>query len=281
MKPFDLHTHSYYSDGTDSPYELVKKAKEAGLGLVALADHDTVAGVKEAAEAGRAFEIGVLPAVEIDAQFPAELHILGYGIDIEHPSMRAHEKEAAARRAQRTRDIVKKLEAAGLTITPYLEQSRGNGTRLHLARALVLAGYADTVRNAFDAYLKPGGAGYVETVRPSPKRVVGLIHESGGLAVLAHPKKLNADVHAVVAMLASLGLDGIEAYYPLSTEGEIALFVSLARQHDLFVTCGSDNHGANRKNAELGSAWRGVPELERTCEMLAARYAAIRTSCEV
>ncbi|MCE5236671.1 MAG: PHP domain-containing protein [Clostridiaceae bacterium] len=274
MKPYDLHTHSYYSDGTDSPYELVKKAKEAGLGLVALTDHDTVAGVKEAAEAGKALGIGVLSAVEIDAQFPSELHILGYGVGIGHSSVEAHEKEAAARRVWRNEEIVKKLDAAGLNIRPYLEQSKGNGTRLHLARALMLAGYSDTVRNAFDAYLKPGGAGYVESVRPSPKRVIELIHEAGGLAVLAHPKKLNADAHAVVDALASLGLDGIEAYYPLSTEGEIALFLSLARQYGLFVTCGSDNHGAYRKNAELGSTWRDVRELEKTYEMLVERYGA-------
>lgn len=264
--------HSYYSDGTDSPYELVKKAKEAGLCLVALTDHDTVAGVKEAEEAGKALKIGVLSAVEIDAESPAELHILGYGVDTAHPSMEAHEKEAAARRVRRNGEIVKKLEAAGLSITPYLERSKGNGTRLHIARALMLAGYSDTVRNAFAAYLKPGGAGYVESVRPSPKRVIDLIHESAGLAVLAHPRKLNADAHAVVNELASLGLDGIEAYYPLSTEGEIALFLSLARQYGLFATCGSDNHGAHRKNAELGSTWRDVKELETTYKMLVERY---------
>jgi len=272
MDRYDLHTHSYYSDGTDSPADLVKNAKEAGLSLVALSDHDTVLGVKEVLDAGRALKIKVLPAIEIDAQFETELHILGYGIDIENSGIKAHEAEAAARRVKRNGEIVSKLEAAGFHIAPYLEQSRGNGTRLHLARALMLAGYADTVRNAFDNYLKRGGAGYVSSIRPEPKRVISLIHESGGLAVLAHPRKLNADIHAVTDMLTSFGLDGIEAYYPLSTEGEISLFVSLAKQFGLFVTCGSDHHGSNRKNAELGSTWRNVEELKKTYTLLETRY---------
>ncbi len=272
MDRYDLHAHSYYSDGTDSPSELVKNAKEAGLSLVALSDHDTVSGVGEALKAGRALKIDVLPAIEIDAQFETELHILGYGIDIENPGIKAHEAEAAARRVKRNGEIVKKLEKAGFHITPYIEQSRGNGTRLHLARALMLAGYADTVRNAFDRYLKRGGAGYVESIRPEPQNVISLIHESGGLAVLAHPKKLNADVHAMTGMLCSFGLDGIEAYYPLSTQGEISLFVSLAKQYGLFVTCGSDHHGANRKNAELGSTWRDVKQLNETYALIKSRY---------
>jgi predicted metal-dependent phosphoesterase TrpH len=276
MKPYDLHSHSYYSDGTDSPSELVKNAKAAGLSLIALSDHDTVLGVSEAVAAGKELHIGVLPAIEFDAQFETELHILGYGIDIFHPSIVAHEEDASARRVKRNGEILKKLEAAGLHVTPYLEHSKGNDTRLHFARALMLAGYADTVRNAFDLYLKRGGAGYVESVRPMPKRVIEIIHEAGGLAVLAHPKKLKADVHTVVRELCSYGLDGIEAHYPLSSDGEIALFVSLAKQHGLFVTCGSDHHGTNRKNAQLGSAWRDVPELEQTYDLLAAQYLAKR-----
>ena len=272
MKPYDLHSHSYFSDGTDSPRELVKNAKDAGLSLIALSDHDTVLGVPEAIAAGKEFYIDVLPAIEFDAQFETELHILGYGIDIFHPSIVTHEQEASARRIIRNGEILNKLEAAGLHVTPYLEHSKGNDTRLHFARALMLAGYADTVRNAFDMYLKRGGAGFVESVRPMPNRVIEIIHEAGGLAVLAHPKKLKADIHTMVKELCGYGLDGIEAHYPLSTDGEIALFVSLAKQYGLFVTCGSDHHGANRKNAQLGSTWRDVPELAQTYELLAARY---------
>jgi predicted metal-dependent phosphoesterase TrpH len=272
MHRYDLHTHSYYSDGTDAPAELIRSAKEAGLSLVALTDHDTVSGVQEALDAGRALNIDVLPAIEIDAQFETELHIVGYGIAIDHPKIKVHEAEAALRRNKRNSDIVHKLEAAGFHITPYLEQSRGNGTRLHLARALMLAGYSDTVRNAFDKYLKRGGAGYVESIRPEPERVISIIHEAGGLAVLAHPRKLNADIHVVINKLVGFGLDGIEAYYPLSTDGEISLFVSLAKQYGLFVTCGSDHHGVNRKNAELGSTWRNVKELNVTYTLLKDRY---------
>lgn len=272
MKPFDLHTHSFYSDGTDSPRALLENVKAAGLSLVALSDHDTTEGVLEAVEAGRALGVDVLPAIEIDAQFETELHILGYGVDLSSPALRAHEAQSAARRAARTEEIVKKLEAAGLHITPYLEESRGNGTRLHVARAIMLAGYSDTVRNAFDTYLKRGGVGFVQTLRPSPRSVIELIHEAGGLSVLAHPKKLKADVHATVDMLAELGLDGIEVYYPLSTDGELSLFLSLARQYGLFATCGSDHHGANRKNAQLGSTWRDVEALRETYALLTRRY---------
>ena len=146
-----------------------------------------------------------------------------------------------------------------------MEHSRGNDTRLHIAKAIIAAGYADTMPEAFEKYLNPGCIGFVPGVRPSKKEAIELILESGGRPVLAHPCKIKADADKLIRELADYGLWGLEVFYPASTEGQKRGFLSLCAQLGLNATCGSDYHGKNRenpiggpyeKNQALECAWR-------------------------
>ena len=268
MDRFDLHTHSSLSDGTLMPKALVAAAKAAGLGLMALTDHDCILGLVEAMEAGRELGVKVIPGLEIDTEHPAKLHMLGLDIDPANAELAVFAQENVLRRSRRGSAMVAQLEAAGVHILPHMPQSRGAMTRLHVAVALVAGGYAQSVNEAFQNYLRPGQAGYVHSRRIEPEAAIELIHRAGGLAVLAHPCKMNCDIHSLVDRLAKAGLDGIEAFYPTATPGQKAVHLSLARQYCLLVSCGSDFHGENRA-VSLGDAWEDDPALIPIYERLA------------
>lgn len=267
----DLHTHSACSDGDRRPAELVRCALAAGVSLLALTDHDSVSGVPEAVAAGHACGVTVVPGVEMDNEFDQELHILGLCVDPANAPLCAELEAAHARRTARNARIVQNLMGVGVDVTPYLVPSGGVATRLHIALALVRGGYADGVADAFARYLRRGAPGYASLTRPSPARVIALLRGAGGIPVLAHPCHLKGNVHAIVAELCALGLGGIEAYYTTSTAGQTQLFLSLAAQHGLMVTCGSDFHGDHRPASRLGCAWTPDPTLERTRAALLAR----------
>ncbi|MDO4572872.1 MAG: PHP domain-containing protein, partial [Clostridia bacterium] len=264
-KRFDLHAHSNVSDGTFSPTALVQAAREAGLRLLALTDHDCVDGVGEARRAGEAAGVQILAGVEFDCAFEHELHMLGLGLDTGNPALIAALEAARERRAARNARILEQLDAAGCELRPHLSEGGGSLTRLHIALALRAAGYAASLREAFTRYLAPGGPGYVPGYRETlirPEEAIAVIHAAGGLAVWAHPMHAPANLHRLTDRLAAEGLDGLEAYHPSASEGDAALLLSLAEQHGLAVTCGSDFHGANRPGIGLGCTWRESPALE-------------------
>ncbi|MEA5059094.1 MAG: PHP domain-containing protein [Candidatus Pelethousia sp.] len=260
MEKFDLHTHSNQSDGTLPPGEVVAVAKKAGVSLMALTDHDSIQGVAVAVKAGGKLGVRVVPGLEMDTEFPIELHMLGLGIDPGNAALLAFMEQNALRRQARNQAILAQLEKTGIHLPTSSVKSRGTVTRLHVALALVAGGYAQSVAGAFETYLRAGKAGYVHSNRIEPEAAISLIHEAGGIAVLAHPCKLACDVHALVYRLAVAGLDGIEAFYPVATPGQRARDLSLAEQYGLLVSCGSDFHGANRPVVP-GSAWENHPAL--------------------
>lgn len=251
MTKMDLHTHSNVSDGTDSPAELVKKAKAAGLELVALTDHDTTAGVPEAVATGEEIGMRVLPGIEYDVEFDGVLHMLGLNIDITNGALIAAEERARVRREERNAEALRRLKAAGMDAAPYMEHGSVMVTRMHLARAIVKAGAAKTTNEAFEKYLRRGCVGNVPCTRPDYGTLIDIIHGAGGIAVLAHPCKLTCDVHPLIADMAARGLDGLEVFYPTATPGQVSLFSSLASQYGLLMTGGSDYHGEGR-NVRLG-----------------------------
>lgn len=263
MKPFDLHIHSDMSDGTFAPEQIPALALEQGVALMALTDHDTAVGCREAAEAGRKIGVKVISGMEIDAEFPSELHILALGIDPDHEKIKQYEIWRREGRLDRNRRILKKLRAMGRDVEHLIEHSRGNDTRLHIAKALVAGGYAATLTDAFDRYIGSGAPAYVPSERISKKEAVELAVDAGGVAVLAHPCKLKADPHSLIRELADYGLWGIEAYYPISTEGQLKLFLDLAERYGLKPTCGSDFHGKNRDTL-IGAAYKNAAGLEET-----------------
>ena len=261
MEKFDLHTHSNRSDGTLEPSELVTAAKKAGVKLMSLTDHDCILGVEEAMEAGKSMGVRVVPGLEIDTEHPAKLHMLGLGIDPENEALKEFSKQNILRRSHRCRAIVDKLEEAGIHIAPHMRQSRGAMTRLHVATALVEGRYAKNISAAFDDYLSDGKVGYIHRQRIQPEEAIELIHHAGGIAVLAHPCKMNCNVHSLVDRLAAAGMDGIEAFHSAATPGQREAHISIARQYGLLVSCGSDFHGGNRP-AVLGDTWEDDPVLE-------------------
>jgi len=267
----DLHIHSHCSDGDRSPTDIVREASEAGVSLLALTDHDTMDGVAEALDAGKAFGVSVVTGVEMDNRFDQELHILGLAVDRNHAPLCTQLRLAKERRLERNAKIGERLLSLGCDVRPFLQTTKGVMTRLHYAAALVDAGCVKSVSEAFDRFLSRGRPAYVSVDRPAPDVVIRLIRDAGGIAVLAHPCHLKGNVHSIVNELVSLGIGGIEAYYPTSTEGQTELFLSLAAQHRLLVTCGSDFHGARRLHATLGCAYCENELLEKTRRELLSR----------
>ncbi len=269
MKPFDLHIHSDMSDGTFAPEKLPALALEQGVALMALTDHDTAAGCRDAVPAGRDIGVKVICGMEIDAEFSSELHILALGIDPDHPKIKQYEIWRREGRMDRNRRILAKLRTMGKDVEHIMEHSRGNDTRLHIAKALVAGGYAATLTDAFDRYIGSGAPAYVPSQRISRRAAVELAMSAGGVAVLAHPCKLKADPHTLIRELADYGLWGIEAYYPISTEGQLKVFLSLASRYGLKPTCGSDFHGKNRETS-IGAGYAEAAQLEDTYEYFTA-----------
>jgi len=264
---FDLHLHSNCSDGFDAPARVVEQAAECGVTLLALTDHDSVSGVREAMQAGDRLGLRVLPAIEMDTEWPHELHILGLDIDIFEPGLVLALEQARTRRGIRNNEIAERLKSAGYDIFPFLTGGTEVATRLNIAIALVAGGFAESTRDAFVRFLRKGCPGYFAVERFTPEEVISLIRGAGGIPVWAHPMHGHPEIHALTDQLKSFGLMGLEAYHPSMSEGEADVLVSIARQKKLLVTCGSDYHGANRPGVLPGQTWRVHPAL---CECRAA-----------
>jgi predicted metal-dependent phosphoesterase TrpH len=259
MPRIDLHTHSTYSDGSFSPGQLVKLAKERGLRAIALTDHDTVAGVEEAVTAGRELGVEVVPGVEISAQFgPGTMHILGYYLRPTHPELIGALKRLQQARAARNPKIIGRLQTLGLEITTaeVRDLSSEQVGRPHIAKALVQRGYVSSIAEAFSRYLKKGAPAYVEKFRFSPQEAIGLIRGAGGLASLAHPFTLGIDepdeLSPLVGELQAMGLEGIEVFYPGHTDDMTALYDDIAKRLGLLRTGGTDFHGDLKNGSDLG-----------------------------
>jgi len=266
--------HSEWSDGTDAPAAMVQKAALSGVGLMALTDHDCVLGVDEALSQGVLSSVTVLPAVEMDTNWPGEMHILGLGIDVTEPRLAEMLETARLRRAERNVAILELLDQAGYPIGQYLSRAPGSATRLHIALALVEAGYAENLRDAFARYLRKGCPGFYAIRRFTPEEVVAGILGAGGVPIWAHPFHGGQNVHQMLEMLYSAGIQGIEVYHPSASAGESEILLSLAQQYRLLVTCGSDCHGANRPAVSIGCTWRDTPELAETYHFFTARAKA-------
>ncbi len=243
----DLHLHSTASDGRFSPAEIVRKSAEAGLTVIALADHDTVDGIVPALEAARTFpRLKVIPGVEISTDVPSgEVHVLGYFIDYTYPELQASLRRMRHSRQERAQGMITKLRNLGLPIDwERVREIAGDGSigRPHLAQAMLEKDYITSIKEAFTKYIGWGGPAYVERAKMTPGEAVALILQANGLPVLAHPLTVN-DPETMVIELKANGLVGIEAYYDSSTTEEVNRLVSLAERYGLIATGGSDYHG--------------------------------------
>ena len=259
----DLHCHSTASDGTLSPADVVRLAKQSGLVGLALTDHDTVAGVREATDEARNLGITFIPGIEISCTYPSPgtMHLLGYGVDPDSPVLREMTRQLIEARDNRNPRIVAKLNELGVAITMQEVEREAGGQvvgRPHIAAVLHRKGYVSSIKQAFDKYLAQGAPAYFDKERMSPKRALELVRESGGLPVLAHPVQLrttnDAELERVIKDLLDLGLAGIETIHSDHDEALVEKYSRLAQKYGLLQTGGSDFHGTNKKDIALGSA---------------------------
>ncbi len=256
----DLHTHTIASDGSDSPSELIKKAKEAGLKAVAITDHDTLDGLKEGEEASKKYGVELVPGVELSLLAPrGNMHLLGYYVNQDSKELHSVLKSVQDARAQRNPKIVEKLNQLGLKITmDELEKMAQGGQigRPHIARMMVEKGYVKSVSEAFDKYLKKDGPAYVPKSILTPKEAIEAIHAANGVAVLAHPISLDPNpltlLDEFVERWVSYGLDGIECYYSEHTPDFTEYCIALCKRFGLIITGGSDYHGKAKPHIKLG-----------------------------
>lgn len=256
----DLHIHTTASDGTCTPTQVVERAARAGLRLMAVTDHDTVAGVKEAVAAGERLGITVVPGIEISSDYcGVDTHILGYGIDVDSPAMGEVLAWIVSERDRRNEQIAALLRRDGMEVDiPKLKQRYPGATvgRPHFARVLVDSGRAKDVPDAFNKWLDTDRPYYIPRQQLPFDRGMEFIRRAGGVAVLAHPLQYGYDdrgLRALVARAAECGAQGMEVYYSGYTAGDRARLLELAREFGLFVTGGSDYHGDNRPAVRLGS----------------------------
>jgi predicted metal-dependent phosphoesterase TrpH len=259
----DLHCHSTASDGTLPPREVVRLAKQSGLSALALTDHDTVAGIADAADEARSLGIDFLAGIEISAEFPrpGTMHILGYGVDPNNPALKSLTETLIAGRDNRNPRIVEKLNEMGVVVSmaEWEAEAKGNVLgRPQLAAILLRKGYVSSIKQAFDKYIGQGAPAYFDKERLTPKEALSRIRRAGGLPVLAHPVQLrttnSAELDRVVKDLVDQGLTGLEVIHSDHRDATIAELEALAKRYDLLPTGGSDFHGSNKPKIQLGMA---------------------------
>lgn len=242
----DLHLHSTFSDGRYTPTMLVDEAVSKDISVIAVTDHDSWNGMAEAREAAKRYggRIRVLTGVELGTQYEDDaVHILGYHVSMDCEALHKKMDEMRHAREHRLYAMLEKLEKLGyhVEVEACDPKNRAVG-RPHVAKALVAKGYFATVQEVFDALLHRGGPAYVPQPKLSPQEAVALIHEAGGIAVLAHPSEL-VDKTLPERLLAAEPFDGIEVWHPSADAQAQAHWLALAKQRGLLVSGGSDFHG--------------------------------------
>ncbi len=251
----DLHVHTYYSDSTFSPEEVVSLARERALSAIAICDHDSVDGIAPCVKIGRKCGVEIIPAIELTVDDgDAEAHLLGYFMDYKLPWLRKRLKKVQYVRIARIHKIAEKLKAHGIDIRPsdvFAMAGKGSVTRFHVAKAILRSGIVKTTKEIFGKYLGFGKPCYVPSVSFSPEESVALIIKAGGVPVMAHPYVMHNDAH--IDKFIAFGLRGIEAYHPEHKSSVAKHYEKMARDNGLLVTGGSDCHGLGKHRALLGT----------------------------
>ncbi len=260
---YDLHLHTTASDGRLSPSSLVNLARERGLEVIAITDHDSVGGISEALEtANQGPGIVVIPGVEINTDLASgELHMLGYFIDYRDADLALALEKIRESRVGRAQKMVEKLKALGMPVEWSRVQEMAHGEsicRPHIAQALLEKRFVDSEREAFDKYIGRNGPAYVEREKVQPADAVRIIKAAKGLPVLAHPADIK-DLNSLIIDLKDAGLVGLEAYYGQYDANTVKRMVRLANEHGLLTTGGSDyHHFGDDREVPLGTV--DIPE---------------------
>ena len=274
----DLHLHTNFSDGTFSPEELVAHASRHGLAAIALTDHDTVEGCARAAAACAAANIEFIAGSELTAeQDDNEIHILGYFLDTQNATLLTEIGKFQTVRQNRIREMVARLNELNVPLNVdavfALANCRSPG-RPHVARALVKAGLVANLDEAFERFLKKNRPAWVPKAKMSALTAIELIHQAGGLAVMAHPGLNRAD--QVIPDLVAAGLDGIECFHTKHPAATSEHYLQIAKKHSLLVTGGSDCHGLSKGRPLIGTVKLPYDHVKKLRAARDARRASIR-----
>src|SRR5436190_2015328 len=272
----DLHLHTNFSDGTFSPEELAERGHKVGLAAMSLTDHDTVEGCARMATACESHGVRFINGTELTAELEgSELHLLGYFIDIENPTLLGEMKKYQSVRQSRIHEMVKKINELNIPLRAEtvfeLANCRSPG-RPHVGRALVQEGFCTNMDEAFDRFLKKHRPAWVPKMRVSALDAIELIHKSGGLAVMAHPGLNRSD--ELIPRLVDQGLDGIECFHTKHSAGTSEHYLKIAKRYNLLVTGGSDCHGFSKGKPLIGGVKLPGEYLEKLLSAYEARKAA-------
>ncbi|MFP4084766.1 MAG: PHP domain-containing protein [Desulfonatronovibrio sp.] len=258
MSEIDLHTHSTASDGTYTPFELVRLARNINLKAIALTDHDTTGGLNEALKAAREMNMEVIPGCELSVEFQGVMHIVGLWLEPDAPKLNQSLLELRDKRNARNEIIIEKLQSQGIAITyEEVRNLAGDASigRPHICRVLMNKGAVSSVQEAFDRYLGPGGKAYVPKEKFNPEKAISILKDEQATVILAHPFSLNLqhdELRKELYRLKDLGLDGMEVYYPEHTPEQTRYYSSLCAELDLLPSGGSDFHGSVKPHIKLG-----------------------------
>jgi len=255
----DLHMHSTFSDGTLTPTQLVERAKKNNIEVMAITDHDNVDGLKEGRQEAEKKGITFVNGIEISANFKdKDIHILGYFLNLEDKEFLGWLKKLQKKRHNRTLKILSKLSDLGIDISFSEVEGEVLGNvigRPHIAKMIIKKGFSATMDEVFDRYLGDGKPAYVPKVGVDMVEVVKKLKANGAVVILAHPHLISHPDDTVINIIDSLvknGLDGLELYYPNIETRKKNKLLKIAKRRDLILTGGSDFHGLNRANIDIG-----------------------------
>jgi len=265
---FDLHSHSYYSDGELSPQDLVALAIDNDITHLALTDHDTTAGLALARQHAKPTDLTLINGVELSCTWGNQLlHIVGLDIDPENAALRKGIKENTQRRCERAEAMYEDFKRHDIELREAVHkmvEDRGVPTRPHFAQAIVSLGYAKDKKQAFKRYLVPGKPGFVPMLWPSLAEIAAWINAAGGVAVLAHPMRYGFTRTKLIRLIEEMkgvGVRGIEVSTPTTNKQQSLMLATLAQQHGLLASIGSDFHSRDQTWARIGSAAPLLKEL--------------------
>jgi 3',5'-nucleoside bisphosphate phosphatase len=275
----DLHLHTCFSDGTYTPEELASHARRHNLAAVALTDHDTVEGCARMAMACLQQGIEFIPGTELTAEVDGiELHLLGYCVDPENSSLLTAMAQFQTVRQDRIREMVARLNQLNIPLAAdsvfEIANCQSPG-RPHVGRALVKAGFCTSLDEAFERFLKKHRPAWVPKFKISALEAIELIHQAGGVAVMAHPGLSHSD--DIIPQLVAGGINGLECYHSKHTAAACEHYVQLAQHFSLVITGGSDCHGLNKGKPLIGSIklpYQHVRDLKRKAAEINERLAA-------
>ena len=265
----DLHLHTNKSDGAQSPASMIRMAKKAQMAVVSVTDHDTVLGIGEAMEAGEKNGITVIPGVEISTGDGEEIHILTYGVKLDHQDLLSMLGDSIKDRQERMLEMLRRLKGLHMEIEPEETFNKENDFtgRMNIALAMVSHGYVSSVREAFDRYLGVNRPAFVPRKRMLPIEAISRLTSYGCVVALAHPGRLMMGRQELCFRLPGFieaGLSAIEVYHPSHTDDDVRFYNALAKRKNLQITGGSDCHGRQTRGAaQIGDhlrLWRTVRE---------------------